>query len=261
MRCGRRRGRGAVQFDGVTFGYDDAHLVLHGVSFRAEPGETVALVGPSGAGKTTLLNLVPRLYDVDAGAVRVDGVDVRAVTKASLRDEIAIVAQETELFGLTVRENVRYGRLEATDAEVEAACRAANADAFIRQLPGGYDTEVGERGVKLSGGQRQRVAIARALLRDPAILLLDEATSALDAESEAAVQDALAHLQEGRTTFVIAHRLATVRSADRILVLDGGRLVEEGTHGALVAQGGLYARLAALQFHDVAVANGDPAAG
>ena len=193
---------------------------------------------------------------MDAGAVTVDGRDVREVTVRSLREAVSVVAQDVELFGTSIRENIRYGRLEATDAEVEDAARAAHAHDFVVGLPDGYDTAVGERGVKLSGGQRQRVAIARALLKDPPILLLDEATSALDAESEAAVQDALAVLMRGRTTFVIAHRLATVRDADRIVVLDAGRVVERGTHVELVAEGGLYARLAARQF-DLERAAGD----
>ena len=239
---------GAVALRDVTFGYDPDEPILRGVSLEADPGETVALVGPSGAGKTTLLNLIPRFYDVDAGAVTVDGRDVRDVTVRSLREAVSVVAQDVELFGTSIRENVRYGRLDATDAEVEDAARAAHAHEFVVGLPNGYDTAVGERGVKLSGGQRQRVAIARALLKDPPILLLDEATSALDSESEAAVQDALAVLMRGRTTFVIAHRLATVRDADRIVVLDAGRVVERGTHEQLVAEGGLYARLAARQF-------------
>ncbi|MDT0633137.1 ABC transporter transmembrane domain-containing protein [Rubrivirga sp. S365] len=242
------RVRGAVTFRDAWFGYDPDEPILRGVSLEAAPGETVALVGPSGAGKTTLLNLIPRFYDVDAGAVLVDGRDVREVTVRSLREAVSVVAQDVELFGTSILENIRYGRLDATVEEVEEAARAAHAHDFILGLPGGYATEVGERGVKLSGGQRQRVAIARALLKDPPVLLLDEATSALDAESEAAVQDALAVLMRGRTTFVIAHRLATVRDADRILVLDAGRVVERGTHDALVAQGGLYARLAARQF-------------
>lgn len=240
--------RGAVSFDGVTFAYEDGRVVLDDLTLDVGAGETVALVGPSGAGKTTLLNLIPRFYDPDAGSVRIDGIDVRDVSVESVREAVSLVAQDVELFGVSLAENIRYGRLDATDDDIEAAARAANAHEFILDAADGYRTEVGERGVKLSGGQRQRVAIARALLKDPPILLLDEATSALDAESEAAVQDALTHLMEGRTTFVIAHRLATVRDADRILVMNEGRIVDQGTHDDLVARGGLYARLAALQF-------------
>ncbi len=243
--------RGVVSFEAVGFGYDAGRPILSDISFEIAAGRTVALVGPSGAGKTTLLNLVPRFYDADRGAVRLDGHDVRGLTLASVRAAVGVVAQDVQLFGVSIAENIRYGRLDASDAEVEAAARAANAHGFIAALPEGYATTVGERGVKLSGGQRQRVALARAILKDPAVLLLDEATSALDAESEWLVQEALARLMVGRTTFVIAHRLATVRAADRILVLDAGRIVEDGTHDALAARGGLYARLAARQFGEL----------
>ncbi|ARA93965.1 ABC transporter ATP-binding protein [Rhodothermaceae bacterium RA] len=245
--------RGAVRFEDVSFQYEPGRPVLRGITLSVEPGETVALVGPSGAGKTTLLNLIPRFYDPTAGRLLVDGHDLRGVTLRSLRTQIAVVPQEVHLFGTSIRENIRYGRLDATDAEIEAAARAANAHAFIEALPNGYDTTVGERGLKLSGGQRQRIAIARALLRDARILLLDEATSSLDSASEALVQEALERLMTDRTTFIIAHRLSTVLHADRIVVLDRGRIVQQGTHAALVAEDGLYRDLAALQFQDTTV--------
>ena len=245
---------GAVSFKGVSFRYDADQPVLEGITFDVRPGETVALVGPSGAGKTTLLNLIPRFYDPETGRIEVDGTDVRRVRLASLRGQIAVVPQEVHLFGTTIRENIRYGRLEATDDEVEEAAQAANAHDFIIGLAGGYDAEVGERGVKLSGGQRQRIAIARALLKDARLLLLDEATSSLDSASEAVVQEALDRLMQGRTTFVIAHRLATVQDADRILVLDRGRIIQDGTHAALIARPGLYRDLASLQFRETAAA-------
>ena len=240
--------RGRVCLRGVTFAYEPEHPVLHGIDLEVEAGQSVALVGPSGAGKSTLISLLPRFYDPQEGRVLIDGNDLRTVTLQSLRSQIAAVSQEVHLFNATIRENIRYGRLDASDADVAEAARAANAHDFIRDLPEGYDAEVGERGVKLSGGQRQRIAIARALLRDARLLLLDEATSSLDSASEALVQDALDRLMDGRTTFIIAHRLATVRDVDRIVVLDAGRIVQTGTHDALMNQDGLYRHLARLQF-------------
>jgi ATP-binding cassette subfamily B protein len=215
-----------------------------------EPGETLAVVGPSGAGKSTLLQLLQHFYRPSAGSVLVDGVDLRRADPAAVRARIAMVPQETVIFGTTARDNLRYGRWDASDAEIWRAAEAANAADFLRALPDGLNTFLGEGGARLSGGQRQRVAIARALLRDAPILLLDEATSALDAESERLVQDALERLMVARTTIVIAHRLATVRAADRIVVMDQGRIVEAGRHADLATRGGLYARLASLQFHD-----------
>ena len=244
--------RGRVEFDDVAFAYREGTPVLDGVSFVAEPGETVALVGETGAGKSTVAKLLLRLYDVTEGAVRVDGVDVRDARLADLRDAIGYVSQDVFLFDGTVRENIAYGSFDATDGEIEAAARAAEAHEFVLDLPDGYDTRVGERGVKLSGGQRQRLSIARAMLQDPAILVLDEATSAVDTATELAIQRGLARLTEGRTTLVVAHRLSTVRDADTILVLEGGRVVEHGAHGELLDLGGRYAALWGVQ-------TGDPA--
>ena len=240
-------GAGRVEFDGVHFAYPDGRIGLSGLSFIAEPGRTIALVGPSGAGKSSALALIPRLHDPSAGAIRIDGVDIAVVTLASLRDSIAYVGQDALLFDTTIAENIRMGRPGASDAEVEAAARAAAAEGFILAAPEGYATTVGPGGQRLSGGQRQRVALARALLRNPRILLLDEATSALDAESEAAVQQALATLRQGRTTIVVAHRLSTVRDADLVVAMENGQAVEQGTHESLLAADGLYARLVRTQ--------------
>ena len=243
-------GRGPITLDRVGFSYPARPGVraLDGVSLTIAPGETVALVGPSGAGKTTVIQLLLRFYDPQEGAIRIDGIDLRDLARAEVRGAIALVPQDPVIFAATARENIRFGRPGASDAEVEAAARAAAAHDFLARLPDGYHTYVGERGVMLSGGQKQRIAIARAILRDAPILLLDEATSALDAESERAVQDAVERLSAGRTTLVVAHRLATVKKADRIVVFEAGRIVAQGRHDQLVAEGGLYARLARLQF-------------
>ena len=241
---------GHVEFRDVHFSYPDERdlPVLKGVNIDARSGEVIALVGPSGGGKSTLVSLIPRFYDVTSGSILVDGKKVGDVRLSDLRSAIGLVPQETTLFGGTIRDNIAYGKLDGTVEEIESAARAAHAHEFISEFPDGYDTIVGERGVKLSGGQRQRVAIARALLKDPAILILDEATSSLDSESERLVQDALETLMEGRTTFVIAHRLSTVRRADRIVVLDQGRIIEEGTQDELLTRDGLYRQLYQIQF-------------
>jgi subfamily B ATP-binding cassette protein MsbA len=243
---------GRVEFANVSFRYlqGEETWTLEDVTLRVAPGQVIALVGPSGGGKTTLVSLLPRFWDVDRGSIRLDGHDVRALRLADLRTAIGIVPQEPALFSGSVRENIAYARPGASAAEVEAAARAAHAHEFIERLPQGYDTTVGERGVKLSGGQRQRVAIARAILKDPAVLVLDEATSNLDTESERLIEDALEKLLVGRTTLIIAHRLSTVRRADRLVVVDRGRIVEEGTHAELLARGGLYARLYQRQFRE-----------
>lgn len=241
---------GKVEFQNVSFAYDDKGNVITDLSFSVKPGEVIAIVGPSGAGKSTIANLLPRFYDVNKGDIKIDGHSVREVTLDSLREQVGIVPQETMLFNGSVYNNILYGRLDATKEEIEAAAKAANAHDFIMQLTDGYETKLGDRGVNLSGGQRQRMAIARAILKNPRILILDEATSALDTESERVVQEALDRLMVGRTSFVIAHRLSTVKNADKILVLEKGNLVESGTHDELLALDGLYAHLYKIQYRN-----------
>lgn len=251
--------RGDVELDRVSFSYVPDVPVLKDVCLHAAPGETVALVGPTGAGKTTIVNLLSRFYEIDKGAIRIDGTDIRDATKASLRRQLGIVLQQTFLFAESVMENIRYGRLDATDAEVIEAARLANADEFIRHLPNGYDTMLSERGANLSEGQRQLIAIARAILADPRILILDEATSSVDTRTEVQIQAALHQLMEGRTSFVIAHRLSTIRNADQVVVIEEGRIVERGTHDELLAKRGAYHRLYMSQFRGRLPESGEPA--
>lgn len=246
---------GCVEARHVSFSYEAGNPVLTDLNFVAEPGQTIALVGPSGSGKTTIANLLPRFYDVTGGGIYIDGMDIRESTISSLREHIGLVPQDTLLFNTTIKENILYGRLDATDEEVWEAVKAANAEKFIRGLPNGIETKVGDRGLVLSGGQRQRIAIARAILKDPAILILDEATSALDTESEKIVQDALEKLMVGRTSFVIAHRLSTVKNADQIFVLNNGHIEESGTHDELMREGGLYYELYTMSMKEPEGAN------
>ena len=241
---------GSVSFEHVTFSYNEGDEIIHDLSFTVKPGQAIGLVGPSGAGKSTIASLLPRFYDCDAGVIRIDGTDIKHVTLDSLRQQVGIVPQETILFNGSVYDNILYGRLDATKEEIEAAAKAANAHDFIMELPEGYNTMLGDRGVNISGGQRQRIAIARAVLKDPRILVLDEATSALDTESERLVQEALNRLMVGRTSIIIAHRLSTIKNADRILVLDKGKLAEAGTHDELIAKKGLYAHLYEIQYRN-----------